>query len=156
MKIYVAADHAGFPLKEKLKPYLTGLGHEVVDCGAHELAEGDDYPDIVTECANRVVGDEDSYGIVIGGSGQGEAMAANRISGIRAAVYYGSTGKKQTDADGNALDIIESERLHNDANILSLGARFLKEQDAKEATRRFLETPFSGDARHIRRIEKIG
>lgn len=156
MKIYVAADHAGFPLKEKLKPYLTGLGHEVVDCGAHELAEGDDYPDIVTECANRVVGDEDSYGIVIGGSGQGEAMAANRIPGIRAAVYYGTAGHLQTDADGATLDIITSARAHNNANILSLGARFITEQEAKEAVQRFLETTFSGDARHIRRIEKIG
>jgi len=156
MRIFIAADHAGFALKEALKPFLTGLGHEVKDCGADTLVEGDDYPDIVTPCARKVAEEKGGIGVVIGASGQGEAMAVNRIPGIRAAVYYGEAAHAQQDAGGQTLGLLASARMHNDANILSLGARFLSEEEAKEAVRTFLETPFSGEERHVRRIEKLG
>lgn len=155
-KVYIAADHAGFPLKEILIPFLTSLQYEVIDCGAHTLDSGDDYPDVVLPCAKNVAEDKEAFGIIIGASGQGEAMQANRIPGIRAAVYYSATEKKQTDANGTMLGIIESERMHNNANILSLGARFLEEQEAKDAVKKFLQTPFPGEVRHKRRIEKLG
>jgi ribose 5-phosphate isomerase B len=156
MKIYIAADHAGYELKEALVPFITSLGHEVEDCGAASLNEGDDYPDMVRPCAEKVVETPGSFGVVIGASGQGEAMAANRVPGARAAVYYGEAARPQTDVDGDTLGIIESARAHNDANILSLGARFLTEEEAKDAVSLFLSTPFSGEERHIRRIEKLG
>ncbi len=155
-KIYIASDHSGFTLKEKLEPFLVSLGYEVEDCGAHEFEKTDDYPDVVTPCAQKVAGDSGSFGIIIGASGQGEAIAANRIHGARAAVYYGESARPQTDSDGVALGIIESSRVHNGANILSLGARFLTEQEACEGIRRFLETAFPADARHKRRIDKLG
>ncbi len=155
-KLFVAADHAGFSLKEILVPYLQELGHQVVDCGAMTLVEGDDYPDLVIPCALKVAEHEGSFGIVIGGSGQGEAMAANRVPGVRAAVYYGEAARPQTDATGSVLGIIESERAHNDANILSLGARFLTEAEAKDAVKRFLKTPFTAEERHLRRKGKLG
>lgn len=144
MKIYLATDHAGFKLKEKLKAYLTELGHEVEDKGAFELNPTDDYPDFIKQAAIAVNQDPLSLGIVLGGSGEGEQISANKIEGIRAAGYYG----------GN-LEIIKLAREHNDANILSLGARFISEDEAKEAVRLFIETPFSDDARHVRRIDKI-
>ncbi len=155
MKIYVASDHGGFELKEKLKPFLESLGHEVEDCGAYELHTEDDYPDFITPCADNVVVHSGSFGVIIGASGQGEAMAANRVPGARAAVYYGEGKKPQTDSEWTVLGIVESSRAHNNANILSLGARFLTEQEAYDAVGRFLETPFLGDVRHIRRIDKL-
>ena len=162
MKIYFASDHAGFELKGKLVAYANELGHEAEDLGAYELVPGDDYPDYVTPCAEKVAeesvrdagGVAHVFGVVIGGSGQGEAMCANRVAGVRAAVYYGKSPRKQVDADGNHLGMIESERAHNDANILSLGARFVSEDEAKDALKRFLETPFSNEERHVRRIAK--
>ncbi len=144
MKIYLATDHAGFELKEKLKPFIEKLGHEVEDLGAHELNPDDDYPDFVIPAAHAVAKDSDSKGIILGGSGQGEAIAANRIFGVHAIVYYG--GNEQ---------IITLSREHNDANILSLGARFLNEKEAKEAIELWLRTPFSGKEKYIRRIKKI-
>jgi len=144
MKIYIGSDHAGFELKQKLVLFLKELGHEVEDFGAHELDENDDYPDFVAPVARAVSEDVDAKGIVLGGSGQGEAIAANRVNGVRAVVYYG----------GNE-DIVKLSREHNDANVLSLGARFLSEDEAKEAVKLWLETPFSGEERHRRRIEKI-
>ncbi len=154
-KVFIAADHAGLALKEALTPFLVSLGYEVVDCGAAAYIEGDDYPDYVRPCAERVVADQ-AFGIIIGASGQGEAMAANRVSGARAAVYYGEAAHPQTDADGTQLGIIESERTHNDANMLSLGARFLSEEEARDAVKRFLATPFPGEERHARRVGKLG
>ncbi len=142
-KVFFAADHAGFPLKEELVPYVRNLGYEVEDMGAHALDALDDYPDFITPCATRIAETPESFGIVIGGSGQGEAMAANRISGARAAVFY-----------GGSLELVRLTREHNDANILSLGARFVTLEQAKEAVALFLETSFSGDARHVRRIQK--
>lgn len=156
MKVYLAADHAGFPLKEALKPFLASLGHETEDCGAFVLAMDDDYPDFVLPCAHKVAADKGSMGIVIGGSGQGEAAAANRVLGIRAAVYYGEPKRPQTDADGVELSMLESVRDHNDANVLSLAARFLTEEEAKDAVATFLAAPASNDPRHVRRRDKLG
>lgn len=144
MQIYLATDHAGFELKEKLKAYLTELGHEVEDKGAFELNPTDDYPDFIKQAAIAVNQDPLSLGIVLGGSGEGEQISANKIEGIRAAGYYG----------GN-LEIVKLAREHNDANILSLGARFLSEAEAKQAVKLFIETAFSNDERHIQRINKI-
>jgi ribose 5-phosphate isomerase B len=144
MKVFMGSDHAGYELKEKLKIYLSFLQYEIEDVGAFELENDDDYPDFITPVAQAVSNNEDSMGIIIGGSGQGEAMCANRILGARAAIYYG----------GN-LDIVKVTRQHNNANILSLGARFLHETEAKTAVKSFLETPFSGEERHIRRIQKF-
>jgi ribose 5-phosphate isomerase B len=144
MKIHIGTDHAGFELKQKLVPFLQSLGHEAVDFGAHEYDESDDYPDFIAPVAKAVSEDRSARGIILGGSGQGEAMVANKFPYVRAAVYYGGT-----------LEIIRLSREHNDANILSLGARFLSEDEAKAAVELWLNTPFSGEERHIRRIEKI-
>jgi len=152
-KIYLAADHAGFALKEVVKGALQD-SHEVIDC-TETFTEGDDYPDLITPCVENVAGDAGSLGVVIGASGQGEAMTANRVRGVRAAVYYGSAGK-QIDADGSELSMLASVRAHNHANVLSLGARFLSEEEAIAAVHEFIAAPVSDDARHIRRIEKLG
>lgn len=162
MKIYIGSDHAGFELKEKLKVYLEelGLGYEVQDFGAFNYVEDDDYPDYIKQVAEAVAKDKGSFGIILGGSGQGEAMCANRTQGVRAAVFYGQEepknkvevkGKKSSDT----FEIIKLAREHNDANILSLGVRFLSEDEAKFAVELFLKTEFSEDERHIRRINKL-
>lgn len=144
MKIHLGSDHAGFELKEKLVEFLRELGHETVDHGAFAPDEKDDYPDFVIPAAKAAAEDPKSKGIILGGSGEGEAMAANRISGVRAGVYY-----------GGPMEIVKLSREHNDANILSLGARFLSEDEAKRAVKMFLETKFSGDERHMRRLKKF-
>ena len=144
MQIYIASDHAGFELKNALVPFLKGLGHEVEDCGTSIYKEDDDYPDFIMPCAQKVAQNKASFGIVIGGSGQGEAIAANRIKGVRAAVYYGGD-----------VSIVPTARKHNDANVLSFGARFVNEESAKMALELFLTTPFSNEERHIRRITKL-
>lgn len=148
MTIYLAADHAGFTLKEKIKVFLEGAGYTVADMGAYKEDANDDYPEFMTAAARAIANDLirgiDSKGIIFGGSGQGEAMAANRIDGVRAAVYYG--GPK---------DIITLSRQHNDANILSLGARFVSEEDARAVVKLWLDTPFSNEERHKRRILKF-
>jgi ribose 5-phosphate isomerase B len=154
MKIYLASDHAGFELKEKIKSFLKEKGYEVVDHGAFELNKDDDYPDFIKEAAKSVSQDVESFGIILGGSGQGEAIVANKFKNIRCALFYspGSTsGAENTDP----FDIIRLAREHNGANMLSLGARFLKEEDALKAVEIFLETSFSNEERHSRRIEKI-
>lgn len=160
MKIYIGTDHAGYELKEKLKSYLIELGHEVEDMGAFEYEADDDYPDFIKPVARAVVSNIDSMGIVLGGSGQGEAICANRVDGARAIVFYGGiTPKQEIDIDGNKssdpYEIIKLTRHHNNANILSLGARFLTEEEAKNAIKIFIETPFSNEERNIRRIENI-
>lgn len=155
MKIFIAADHAGFELKGRLILYIEQLGHEVEDCGAFTYDPADDYPDFITACARSVVSHPDSRGIVIGGSGQGEAMAANRVAGVRAAIYYGEPPRKQTDIQGKELSMVASMREHNDANVLSLGARFLSEDEIHTAIQAFLTTSFSGDPRHVRRLGKF-
>jgi len=155
MRVYFAADHGGFALKQKLIPFVQSLGYEVEDCGAHSLDMQDDYPPIIQGAAKKVAGDPGSRGIILGGSGQGEAFAANRIKGIRAVVYYGEPARKQIDADGRALDMIASTREHNDSNILSLAGRFLTEEEAKDAVERWLTARFDGTERHERRHEML-
>jgi ribose 5-phosphate isomerase B len=130
--------------QEEAKKFLISEGHEVVDFGAEELQSGDDYPDFIAPVAHAVASHEVERGIIFGGSGQGEAIVANRVKGVRATVYYGGT-----------TDIIKLSREHNDANVLSLGARFLSGDDAKHVVKMWLETNFSGDERHARRITKI-
>lgn len=158
MKIYVASDHAGFEIKHTLVEYLEQLGHDVEDCGAHVYDEQDDYPDMIAVAGRKLSSDatagKESMAIVAGASGQGEAIVMNRFNGVRCMVYYGSTGT-QVDATGNTLGIIESARQHNDANALSLGLRFLSLEDAQQAVHTFIQTPFSGVDRHVRRIQKI-
>ena len=165
-KVYLASDHAGFELKGKLVAYLGTLGYAVTDLGAAALAPDDDYPDYITPCAQKVAQENthhavaQTFGIILGGSGQGEAMAANRVNGARTAVFYGPVplSVALARADENPEDgyaIVRLAREHNDANLLSLGARFLKEEEAREAVRLFLETPFPGDARHQRRLAKF-
>ena len=146
MTIYFAADHAGFELKRALIPYVRDiLGHEVVDCGALEFNPDDDYPEFIRKAAEAVSKDQgNARAIILGGSGQGEAIAANRFAGVRATVYYG----KDT-------SIVKLSREHNDSNVLSLGARFLSGDEAKEAVSLWLTTKFSNDERHKRRIAQI-
>ena len=143
MKIYIGADHAGFEMKEMLKKYLVGLKYEVEDKGAFKYQPEDDYPDFILPVARAVAADPESRGIVIGGSGEGEAMCANRVKGARAAVFYG----------GN-FEIIELSRKHNNANILSLGARFIDDEIAKKAVELWLKPPFEG-GRHDARLKKL-
>lgn len=144
MKVYLASDHAGFALKNTLTQFLLAAGHEAVDLGPFELNPTDDYPDFITPLAQKVSQELGSFGVAIGGSGEGEAMAANRVPGARATEFY-----------GGEIDVVRVSREHNNANILSLGARFVSEDVAKEAVTLFLGTPFSGDERHARRIEKL-
>lgn len=145
MKVYLATDHAGFELKEKVKEFLKEEGYSVEDCGAYKLDLADDYPDFISKAAEAVSKDpEASKAIIFGGSGQGEAIVANKFPNIRAAVYY-----------GKAEQMPELTRQHNDSNILSLGARFLTDEEAVQAAKLFLQTPFSNEERHIKRIEKI-
>ena len=149
MKIYLGTDHAGFKLKEQLKLFLQEeLNFKVEDCGAFEFDEFDDYPDFIFPVAEKVSqdwnGGIENFGIIFGGSGQGEAMVANRVQNVRAAVYY-----------GGSEEIIKLSREHNNANILSLGARFVSFEEVKKVVQLWLDTKFSGDERHQRRIEKM-
>lgn len=146
MTIYFATDHAGFELKEKIFTYVRDtLGYEVVDCGAYENMPEDDYPEFIRSAAEAVSKSaHNTRAIIFGGSGQGEAIVANRFSNVRAIVYYG----------GNE-DIIRLSREHNDANILSLGARFVTLGEAQEAVELWLSTPFHEEERHVRRIAQI-
>ncbi len=141
--IYLAADHAGFELKEIIKAHLMQQGHEVEDMGAYSLNPMDDYPDFVVPAAKMVAKDPGrDRAIVFGGSGQGEDNAADKIQGVRSVVYY-----------GGPLEIVELSRKHNNANVLALGARFLTTEQAIEAVDLWLATSFEG-GRHERRIKK--
>ncbi|MBS3138591.1 RpiB/LacA/LacB family sugar-phosphate isomerase [Candidatus Woesearchaeota archaeon] len=142
MKIFLGSDHAGFPLKEFLKKHLSKT-YDVEDCGTFD-EKPCDYPDFIFPVAEKIAKHKNSKGIILGGSGQGEAIAANRVKGIRAAVFYG----------GNP-EIVKLSRTHNNANILSLGARFVTEKEALSAVQLWLETDFSEEERHVRRIKKI-
>ena len=144
MKVFFASDHAGFELKNILVEFFRAQKYEVKDCGPASLDNKDDFPDYIAPMAQKVAQNKGSFGVAVGGSGEGEAIAANRVHGVRAAEYYG----------GN-LGIVRVAREHNDANVLSLGARFINSEHAKEATELFLTTPFSGAERHVRRIKKI-
>ncbi len=144
VKIFLGTDHAGFALKDDIKSYLLELGCEVEDCGAYVLQPDDDYPDFILKVAQKVSECVDEcFGIVFGGSGQGEALAANKTKGIRAALFYGGD-----------LEIVKLSRQHNNANVLSLGARFLSTDEAKEAVKLWLDTEFEG-GRHVSRLQKI-
>ena len=160
MKIYFAADHAGFELKNALLAYVrTELKHEVEDCGAFTLDADDDYPVFISSAARKLSADAllgyDSRAVVIGASGQGEAIVANRFKGVRCVLYYGEATRQQTDMSGRKLDMLGSARMHNNANAISLGARFLSVDEAKAALARWLSADFSGEERHARRIKMI-
>ncbi len=146
MKIYIASDHGGYDLKEKLKIFLAEMGNEVVDIGTHNPAPGDDYPDFIIPLAEEVAvqcaQNKECLGIVLGRSGNGEAIAANKVKGIRAAVCIIPARAKKARED-------------NDANILSMGADYISLDEAKEIVKTFLETPFSNAERHVRRLQKI-
>jgi ribose 5-phosphate isomerase B len=143
-KIYLASDHAGYELKSALSAFLGEHGYIVEDLGPSNYEATDDYPDTIAPLARAIADDKSAAGIAIGASGQGEAIVCNRTPGVRAAVYYG--GNKE---------IITLSRQHNDANVLSLGAKFLSQEEAKEAVLLWLETPFSNEERHVRRIAKL-
>ena len=143
MKIHLATDHAGLELKNKIQEFLISKKFDVIDHGAYIYDALDDYPDFIFPCAKAVADDKKSRGIILGGSGQGEAMAANRIKGVRAAVFY-----------NGPMEIIKLSREHNNANILSLGARFMKEKEIFNVIEVWLKEPFEG-GRHLRRIEKL-
>ena len=133
MKIHMATDHAGLELKNNIRDYLIEKSHDVTDHGAHEYDALDDYPDFIFPCADAVAADPESRGIILGGSGQGEAMAANRIKGVRAAVFY--NGPKE---------IVKLSREHNNANILSIGARFMSKNEIYDVIEMWLAEPFEG------------
>ena len=143
MKIHLATDHAGLDLKNSIKKYLLKKEYFVEDHGAYEYDAEDDYPDFIFPCALAVSRDISSRGIILGGSGQGEAMAANRIKGVRAAVFY-----------NGPIEIIKLSREHNDANILSLGARFMIKDEIIKVIELWLSEPFAG-GRHTRRVKKL-
>lgn len=144
MKIGLAADHAGFKKKEILKVFLQKRGDAVTDFGPQMLDEADDYPDFMAPAAQAVARGDVERAIILGGSGQGEAMVANRVRGVRAAVFY-----------GGGREPLRLSREHNDANVLALGARFIGDEQLEEIVSIWLDTSFSGDERHVRRIKKI-
>ncbi len=144
MTIHLATDHAGFVHKEAVKLFLLEQGLEVVDHGALTHTPGDDYPDFIAPAAAAIALDQDSMGIVFGHSGQGEAMVANRLNGVRAIVYY-----------GGPAEILTLSRQHNAANMLSIGAHFITVEDTIDAVRLWLETSFSNDERHVKRLNKF-
>ncbi len=139
MRVHIAADHTAYDLKEFLAKELSGAGYEMVDHGAHSYDASDDYPDFVLPCAEAVAADPDSRGIVLGGSGNGEQIAANKVRGVRAGLAYNVVTARLA-------------REHNDARIIALGGRMQSLSDALAMVTVFLETPFSNDPRHVRRI----
>jgi ribose 5-phosphate isomerase B len=139
MRVYLGSDHAGFELKSRLLEHLATLGHEPVDCGARTFDPDDDYPPPCIAAAARVMNDPGSLGIVIGGSGNGEQIAANKVRGVRAALVWSD-------------ETARLAREHNDANVISIGARNHSETDALRFVEIFLATPFSNGERHVRRI----
>jgi len=161
MKVYLATDHAGLEIKNKVIEYLKSLGFETEDCGPFEFNKADDYPDFISKAAEQVSkNSENAMGIVLGGSGQGEAMVANKFKNVRCALFYSeATPLKAIDITGSRssdpYEMLKLTRAHNNSNMLSLGIRFLTEAQILKAVRIFLESPFPGDERHVRRIDKI-
>jgi ribose 5-phosphate isomerase B len=160
MKLALATDHAGFENLAELKTYLESIGYECMDFGPASFTPDDDYPEFMFAAAKAVASGECSMGIILGGSGTGEAMAANRIKGARCALYYGpSKPVEPVDTEGNESDdpyeILKLSRQHNNANVLSLGARFLTFEQIKQAVDIWLNTDFSGIERHARRIKQL-
>ncbi len=142
--ILLASDHAGFEMKQSLVEYVRELGYSVEDLGPYEFDQGDNYPELIAPLARRISENPDLYsGVVIGGSGQGEAMVCNRFQAVRAAVYYGGD-----------MEIVRLSRAHNDANILAFGARFVEIEQAKDAVSLWLSTRFEG-GRHVSRVKAI-
>ncbi|MGA0077839.1 MAG: ribose-5-phosphate isomerase [Candidatus Nanopelagicales bacterium] len=142
MKIHLGCDHAGFELKNTIKAHLEAANHEVVDHGAHEFDPLDDYPAFCIAAADAVAAEMNSLGIVIGGSGNGEQIAANKVIGVRAALAW-------------SVETAKLAREHNNANVIGLGARMHSEGEAIEIVEAFISTEFSNDARHIRRIDQL-
>ena len=142
--IHLATDHAGFAHKEAIKAYLLGKGFEVIDHGAKTLQIDDDYPDFIHPAAEAVAKDTEAKAIIFGYSGEGEAMVANRVKGVRAAVY-----------NGGQNDILILSREHNNANILSIGAFFVSIEQSIETIELWLGTSFTNEERHIRRLSKF-
>jgi ribose 5-phosphate isomerase B len=142
MRVYLGSDHAGFDYKNLIGEHLRAAGHDVVDCGPAEYDAEDDYPPFVIDAASRVAGDAGSLGVVLGGSGNGEAIAANKVRGVRCALAFSEATARLA-------------REHNDANVLALGARQYPVEQALAFVDVFLSTAFSGDARHVRRIGQL-
>ena len=142
MRVYLGSDHAGYELKMHLVNHLTKQGHDVVDVGPHVYDPEDDYPAFCFHTGARVVADEGSLGIVIGGSGNGEQIAANKVEGVRSALVW-------------RTEIAELARQHNDANVIAIGAREHTLDEAAAFVETFLATPFSGNPRHARRIAQL-
>jgi ribose 5-phosphate isomerase B len=142
VRVYLGSDHAGFELKAAIIAWLGEAGHEAVDCGPASYDSDDDYPVYVLRAAQGTIADPGSLGIVIGGSGNGEQIAANKVPGVRAALAW-------------TAQTAQLAREHNDANVLSLGARMYGEADAVSFAQVFIETPFSGEARHARRLAMV-
>lgn len=142
MRIAIGADHAGFPLKEKLKAYLKQEGHEVLDAGAHEYDPSDDYPIFAAEAANLVSTGEADRGILVCDSGIGMDIVANKLPRVRSALVHDE-------------ELARTTRQHNDTNVLTLGAMFVDEDKAKRIAKNWLETEFSGVERHARRVKEI-
>jgi len=160
MKVYLATDHTGVTLKDKVKTLLQKEGYEVQDCGAYTYDKDDDYPDFISKAAEAVSKDRSSKGIIFGGSGQGEAIVANKFNGVRCALFYAPAlpthsvnieGKKSTDP----FAILTLTREHNDANMLSIGVRFVKEDDVMHVVKAWLQAPDATIERHLRRVAKI-
>ena len=139
MRIHIGSDHAGLEFKAKIIAHLQGQGHQVTDHGPHSFDPLDDYPEFCIPAALATAKDPGSFGIVLGGSGNGEQMAANKVKGVRAALVW-------------SVEIAKLAREHNDANVISLGGRMHDEKLCLELVDTFLSTPFSSDERHIRRI----
>jgi ribose 5-phosphate isomerase B len=142
MRVHIGGDHAAYDLKCTLSTFLRGKGYDVVDHGPSYFDDQDDYPVAVLRAAEAVSGDIGAFGIVLGGSGNGEQMAANKVRGIRAALAYN-------------VEIAELARTHNNAQVLSIGARMNTPDEAKALVETFLTTKFSGDARHARRLAMV-
>ena len=142
MRVYLGSDHAGFELKQHFVKWLTEAGHEPIDCGPHIYDAVDDYPPFCLRAAERTAADPEALGVVIGGSGNGEAIAANKVKGVRAALAW-------------SLDTAKLGREHNNANVISIGGRMHTEEEATSFLEVFLATPFSAEERHIRRIDML-
>lgn len=160
MKIALTTDHTGLELLKHLEEFLTGQGHECVNFGPKVLDQGDDYPDFIFPAARAVADGQCDLGIIMGGSGQGEAMAANRVKGVRCALFYGpATAKEAINAEGDSAkdnyEILRLTRQHNLANVLSIGARFVDWEELARAVTIWLETPAGDVERHVRRAHKL-
>ena len=160
MKIALATDHAGFEQLKEIEAYLESLGHECLNFGPKSLDASDDYPDFIFKAAEAVSKNDCECGIVLGSSGQGEAMAANRFKGVRCALFYGpAVVGRVIDANGKVstspYEIVKLSREHNHANMLSIAARFVSLKDILDVVKLWLETAYSDEPRHVRRVDKL-